>query len=92
MTESKFEDRLSVVDLMKKPQKELIARIYQQVVETNGTVRNHEARLGEAENCLEDKMDWKQFKRMGIILTIIISLLTVPSLVINIIKFIQVGF
>jgi len=89
--ENRFEDKLSVADLMKKPQKLLIANIYQQVVKTNGTVRNHEERLDKVETGLENKMDWGQFKRLGIILTLIISLLTIPSLIINIIKLVLTG-
>ena len=34
----RFEDKLTIEDLIKLPQKELTARIYQQVLRTNGTV------------------------------------------------------
>lgn len=38
---------------------------------------------------LNEKIDWKPFKRFGVILTIIISLLTIPNLALNILKFIS---
>jgi len=36
-----FEDKMSVEDLMKKPQKELMVEIYIQTVKTNGAVTRH---------------------------------------------------
>lgn len=38
---------------------------------------------------LKEKMDWGMFKRLSIILGILISALTIPSLILNILKYIQ---
>jgi hypothetical protein len=53
----RFEDTISIHDLMSMPQKELMAKIYIQTLKTNGTVKDHEGRI----DCLEkeDKQNIK---------------------------------
>jgi hypothetical protein len=45
----RFEDTISIHDLMSMPQKELMAKIYIQTLKTNGAVKDHEGRI----DCLE---------------------------------------
>jgi len=103
----RFEDKVSVSDFMKMPQKELMAHIYIQTLKTNGTVKDHEERLNCVEKdymhkddikviCtdlraqLDEKIDWKPFKRLGVIITTIIAILTIPNLILNVIKYIEI--
>ena len=53
----RFEDTISIHDLMSIPQKELMAKIYIQTLKTNGIVKDHEDRI----DCLEkeDKQNIK---------------------------------
>ncbi len=53
----RFEDTISIHDIMSMPQKELMAKIYIQTLKTNGTVKDHEGRI----ECLEkeDKQNIK---------------------------------
>ncbi len=49
-----FGDKVSIADLMKKPQKELLANIYQQVLNTNGTVIQNCKDIEEINDDMED--------------------------------------
>ena len=51
--EKRFEENVSIADLMKKPQKELLANIYQQVLRTNGTVRQNCKDIDDVETDVE---------------------------------------
>ena len=84
----RFEDKVSINDFINMPEKELLASIYIQTLKTNGTVRDHEKEIDDLKTCMKEKMDWGMFKRLSIVMGLLISALTVPSLVLNIIKFI----
>ena len=43
MEDRKFEDKVSVEDLLKKPAKEIQIMTYLQAVKTNGTVSRHQS-------------------------------------------------
>ena len=51
----RFEDKLTLEDLLKKPAEEIRALTYMQTVKTNGTVIRHEKEIQR----LEDEMDTK---------------------------------
>lgn len=51
----RFEDYISVEDLMKKPQKELMAQIYVQTLKTNGTISLHCQQIDEIHADLKTK-------------------------------------
>jgi len=86
-----FEDNVSVKDLMNMPQKELMANIYLQTLKTNGTVNRHEEDITCLQKELKEKIDWHLLKRLSVILGLIISSLTVPSLILNILRYVQFG-
>lgn len=69
-----FEDKMSVEDLMKKPQKELLTMIYIQTVKTNGTVQDHEDRIDCLEKDNKSTIKTKIFVLIASVLGIIITL------------------
>ena len=84
MTEEKrFEDKLSIADLMKKSQKELIANIYQQVVKTNGIVRQNCGDIEELKTEMKDKIGLKLFRNLTIILGLLITIATLLGIFIG---------
>ena len=89
MNGKRFEDKVEIADLMKTTSKVLIARIYQQVLKTNGTVTQNCKDIGELQTGMEDKIGWKLFKKMAILLTVIISVLTIPSVILNILNLVM---
>ena len=72
--ENRFEDKLSIADLMKKPQKELIACIYQQVVKTNGIVRQNCNDIEDLKTEMKDKVGFKLIRNLSIILGLLITI------------------
>ena len=72
--ENRFEDKLSIADLMKKPQKELTAMIYQQVVRTNGTVRQNCKDIDNLKTEMKDKVGFKLIRNLSIILGLLITI------------------
>ena len=65
-----FEDKVSIEDLIKKPQKVLLANIYQQVLKTNGIVARHSKDIddinGDIDNInisLDSKIGTKELLR-----------------------------
>jgi len=72
--ENRFEDKLSIADLMKKPQKELTAMIYQQVVRTNGTVRQNCKDIDNLKMEMKDKVGFKFIRNLSIILGLLITI------------------
>ena len=75
MTEEKrFEDKLSIADLMKKSQKELIANIYQQVVKTNGIVKQNCSDIESLQTDMKDKVGFKLIRNISIILGLLITI------------------
>jgi hypothetical protein len=78
-----IENEISVEDLMKKPQKELLTMIYVQAVKTNGIVKDHTGRIGSLEKDMKDKIGWKMFRNFGIIFTIIIAMITIAGYILG---------
>jgi len=74
MVQEKFEDKLTISDLMKKSQKELIANIYQQVVKTNGIVRQHQIDIENLQIDIKDKVGFKFIRNLSIILGLLITI------------------
>lgn len=70
----RFEDTLSVEDLMKKPQKELLANLYIQTLKINGTVRRNCKEIEDLENKVDEKIGWKIFAVISGVLMVIIVL------------------
>jgi len=86
MDGKRFEDKVGIEDLVKIPPKILMARIYQQVLKTNGIVTQHDKDIEGLQTEIKEKISWKVIKNMIILLTIIISILSIPSLIFNIIN------
>jgi hypothetical protein len=82
-SDRRFEDTVSVDDLMKKPEKELLTMIYIQAVQTNGTVAQSCKDIAELQTDMKDKIGWKLFRNFGIILTTLIAIITILSLIID---------
>jgi hypothetical protein len=78
--EKRFEDRVSVDDLMKKPQKELLTMIYIQTVKTNGTVAENCKDIASLQLDMKDKIGMKLFRNLTIILGVIITATTLIQL------------
>jgi len=57
MPDRRFEDTLSVEDLLKKPAKEIQIMTYLQAVKTNGTVTRHDKCINALEEDMKDKAD-----------------------------------
>jgi len=81
--ENKFENKLPIVDLMKKSQKELIACIYQQVVKTNGIVRQNCNDIEDLKTEMKDKIGIKLFRNLTIILGLFITIATLLGILIG---------
>ena len=74
MTDGKrFEDKVEIADLIKQPQKEILARIYQQVLKTNGTVSQNCKDITKLQDDMEDKIGMKLFRNLSILLGILIT-------------------
>ena len=83
--------QLNVIDELKKVSEHLKA-INGSVLDYHITKTKVESaclKLIEIEADMDDKMDWGSLKRFGIIITTIISVLTIPSLILNILKYIE---
>lgn len=59
----RFEDTMSVEDLMKKPQKELLVEIYIQTVKTNGTVARNCDDIEELQTKVDEKIGTRELLR-----------------------------
>ena len=66
-----FEDKMSVEDLMKKPQKELMVEIYIQTVKTNGAVTRHNEDIEALKTECKHKIGIKLFTGLTAILAFI---------------------
>ena len=82
----RFEDKVIIEDILKEPSKIVIAKIYLQTLKTNGIVTQNSNDIVVLQDDMKDKIGWKLFKKIAIFLTVIISILTVPSVIINIIN------
>lgn len=67
----RFEDNISVEDLMKKPQKDLLVEIYIQAVKTNGTVVKNCSDIADLQAKIDDKVGTKELNRFERIFLII---------------------
>jgi len=76
----KFEDKISVQDLMKKPQKELLTMIYIQTVKTNGQVRTNTGDIETLQSDVKSKIGWKIFVVGTSILTAVILMFNLINL------------
>ena len=57
----RFEDKVEIEELMNTPPKELMARIYQQVLKTNGTVAQNCNDIKDLKDDVKDKIGMKLF-------------------------------
>jgi hypothetical protein len=77
MTDGKrFEDKVEIADLIKQPQKEILARIYQQVLKTNGTVAQNCKDIISLQDDMKDKIGMKLFRNLSIIIGLMIAAAT----------------
>ena len=77
----RFEDNISVDDLMKLDEKTLMTKIYVQVLKTNGTVRSHDKDIECLQNEIKDKIGWKMFTILISAVSFLIILFNVLDLV-----------
>lgn len=77
----RFEDTISIHDLMSMPQKELMAKIYIQTLKTNGTVKDHEGRIDCLEKEDKNNIKTKVFTIGSTIIGFLIILFQVLNLV-----------
>ena len=82
----RFEDKVIIEDILKEPSKIVIAKIYLQTLKTNGIVTQNSNDIVVLQDDMKDKIGWKLFKKIAIFLTVMISILTVPSVIMNIIN------
>ena len=78
-----FEDKVEIADLMKTTSKVLIAKIYQQVLKTNGTVAQNCKDIGELQTDMKDKIGLKLFRNLTIILGVLITASTIIQILIH---------
>jgi len=84
MSDSKrFEDKVEIADLMKTTSKVLIAKIYQQVLKTNGTVIQNCKDITELQTDMKDKIGLKLFRNLTIILGVLITASTIIQIFIK---------
>jgi len=83
MDGKRFEDKVGIEELMKTPPKELMARIYQQVLKTNGTVTQNCKDIGELQTDMKDKIGLKLFRNLTIILGVLITASTIIQIFIK---------
>jgi hypothetical protein len=82
MTDGKrFEDKVEIADLLKQPQKEILARIYQQVLKTNGTVSQNCKDITSLQDDMKDKIGIKLFATLTAILSVLIIAFNVINMV-----------
>ena len=72
--DKRFEDSMSVEDLMKKPQKELLVEIYIQTVKTNGTVAINCKDIVDLQTKVDEKIGTKELLRFEKLFGIIAGL------------------
>ena len=73
---SRFEDKVEIADLMKTTSKELMARIYQQVLKTNGTVTQNCKDIENLQTDIKDKIGMKLFRNLSIIIGVLVTAAT----------------
>jgi len=77
----RFEDTVSIHDLMNLPDKELMAKIYIQTLKTNGTVRKHEDDIEYLQKEMKDKIGWKMFTVLTGVISFLIILFNILNLI-----------
>ena len=77
----RFEDTVSIHDLMNLPDKELMAKIYIQTLKTNGTVRKHEDDIECLQKEMKDKIGWKMFTVLTGVISFLIILFNILNLI-----------
>ena len=80
MNGCRFEDTVSVKDLMNIPQKELMVKIYIQTLKTNGDVTEHREKIDKLEKEVKEKIGWKVFATLTGILVLLITTFNVLNL------------
>ena len=80
----RFEDTMSVEDLMKKPQKELLAEIYIQTLKTNGTVDRNCKDIESLQIEMKDKIGNKELLRVEKIFGLIFGIAGLIIVIFNI--------
>ena len=85
MPDRRFEDKLSMEEMMKKPAKVVRAMTYMQVVKTNGTVTRHENEIGDLQKDIKDKIGIAELNRMQKIFAWITGSIAFILIVFNII-------
>ena len=83
-----IEEQIKIEEILKEPNEIILAKIYIQTLKTNGTVKNHETRLGKIEDCMEDKIGVKAFTKISVIITVIIGILLLVSSTVGILNII----
>ena len=63
MPDKRFEDKVSVNDLLKKPAKEIQIMTYLQTIKTNGTVTRHDKCIETLEKDMKDKIGLEELER-----------------------------
>ena len=73
----RFEDKVEITDLIKEPTKVIIAKIYQQVLKTNGTVSQSCKDIEHLQIEIKDKIGWKVFVVLTSVLGVIILIFNI---------------
>jgi hypothetical protein len=73
----RFEDKVEITDLIKDPNKILLAKIYQQVLKTNGTVTQNCKDITDLKVEMKDKIGWKIFVVLTSILGVVILIFNI---------------
>ena len=80
----RFEDTMSIEDLMKKPQKELLVEIYIQTVKTNSTVATNCKDIEELQTKVDEKIGTRELLRFEKMFAIIAGIAGLIIIVWNI--------
>lgn len=75
--ERRFEDSVSVKDLMTMDDKELMANIYIQTLKTNGQVKANTQDIECLQKEMKDKIGWKIFATLTGVITFVFVLFQV---------------
>ena len=77
----RFEDKINIADLMRKPDKELLVEIYVQALITNGNVATNTTNIGGLQKDMKDKIGMKLFGFLTGIIAFLIIIFNVLDLV-----------
>jgi len=79
----RFENKISIADLMKKPDKELLVEIYIQALITNGNVATNKGNITNLQKDIKDKIGMKLFGLLTGIIAFLIIMFQVLDMVIK---------